>query len=469
MKWSANEVRILMTILCCMLLNPGILATGQVEPASAKGDGWRLEDGVLLILQDNGAEAYRKCRPEDVVLERLVIGEAVSELGSADMRAKKIEIAPGNDTYSVCNGILLEQNGKRCVLAQWPLEAAKVPDGVMEIGDHAFFGQTSLRSVTFPNSLKRIGFSAFEDCVALQQIVFPESLEEVAGFAFWGCTALERVDMSQTNIKSLIDTFGLCENLREVLLPNTLIRLGDSTFYQCKELSLLRLPDSLKELEGGALFGCLSLTALRIPADTRIILAYEDSFEGWPTLFGGTGVRTVVFAGSAPQIPIGTFAAYIDGTRRLDAVVERIIFMDKPPAGDSLAAINVRSIAPQIYYLDTYAEQWRESTAVLSHGLQIKQITCAQINQMLSEDGMQRTSVLPEHAESDMAPANPELASPLVKTDFTSSTKPPNISNNGKIILFFAVPVVLIIIALVLFVVSQKRKNITKSQDGNAI
>ncbi len=71
-----------------------------------------------------------------------------------------------------------------------------VPDGVTEIGDHAFCAVENIRgreyfwynktltNVTLPEGLVKIGDSAFEDCVLLKQIVFPESLREIGAKAF---------------------------------------------------------------------------------------------------------------------------------------------------------------------------------------------------------------------------------------------------------------------------------------------
>ena len=71
-----------------------------------------------------------------------------------------------------------------------------IPDGVTEIGDHAFctvesiggrehfwFNDTLTR-VTLPEGLVKIGNGAFDQCVLLTQIVFPESLREIGAQAF---------------------------------------------------------------------------------------------------------------------------------------------------------------------------------------------------------------------------------------------------------------------------------------------
>ena len=71
-----------------------------------------------------------------------------------------------------------------------------IPDGVTEIGDHAFctvesiggreyfWYNKTLTRVTLPQGLVKIGNGAFDQCVLLTQIVFPESLREIGAQAF---------------------------------------------------------------------------------------------------------------------------------------------------------------------------------------------------------------------------------------------------------------------------------------------
>ena len=71
-----------------------------------------------------------------------------------------------------------------------------IPEGVTEIGDHAFctveiisgreyfWYNKTLTSVALPEGLVKIGNGAFDQCVLLTQIVFPGSLQEIGAKAF---------------------------------------------------------------------------------------------------------------------------------------------------------------------------------------------------------------------------------------------------------------------------------------------
>ena len=67
-----------------------------------------------------------------------------------------------------------------------------IPEGVVAIGNRAFFQCQSLKNINFPNSLKTIGKFAFTSCSNLEEITLPNSLESIDESAFSACTALKK-------------------------------------------------------------------------------------------------------------------------------------------------------------------------------------------------------------------------------------------------------------------------------------
>ena len=69
---------------------------------------------------------------------------------------------------------------------------AIVPEGVIDLGHHAFYGATSLISIKLPNTLRRIDYSAFSD-TGLKSIVIPEGVTHVNPDAFYGLEELQDI------------------------------------------------------------------------------------------------------------------------------------------------------------------------------------------------------------------------------------------------------------------------------------
>ena len=66
----------------------------------------------------------------------------------------------------------------------------ELPEGVEEIGNHAFENCTNLQKVVCPNSLKKIGTKAFADCTNLRKVDYSDNVE-VEATAFVGCPNMQ--------------------------------------------------------------------------------------------------------------------------------------------------------------------------------------------------------------------------------------------------------------------------------------
>lgn len=197
----------------------------------------------------------------------------------------------------------------------------EIPEGVVEIGDFAFRGNTVIRELVLPASLRRIGCGAFASCRNLEKIAFaengslkcidkaafescglreldlPEGLEEIGDQAFYYDGALREVEFPsslraigkkafcKTGIERLflndglefagVEAFACCPCLNCAVLPNRFERIAESLFRGCMRLDRVHLPGSLRSIGKNAFEGC-AIRRIGFPSGLREI--HEQAF-----------------------------------------------------------------------------------------------------------------------------------------------------------------------------------------------
>ena len=211
--------------------------------------GWQKEtENITYILTDNGAvmtgflemedlESYRVYLPETVGGEALV---GIAENAFMDTGVREVyipatvtDISPnafkgsavrnlyvhqGNPVYSAENGILYSADGSVLILCPPRGHTiVKIPDGVMAIGDYAFY-EIPMTSVTLPESLLTIGNHSFAG-TSIQELMLPANLTVVGERAFFGCNELYLVTISGSPESVLSDAFANCNPFMAIYGP----------------------------------------------------------------------------------------------------------------------------------------------------------------------------------------------------------------------------------------------------------
>ena len=115
-----------------------------------------------------------------------------------------------------------------------------VSEGVVNIGNFAFYGFTALESENLPSSVKTIGTSAFAYNSALTSINLPEGLEVISDSAFEGCSALT-VAVVPASVKTLgVKAFAFCSSVKNAAVFAD-ISIPDSAFYNCRSIENLTI------------------------------------------------------------------------------------------------------------------------------------------------------------------------------------------------------------------------------------
>ena len=143
------------------------------------------------------------------------------------------------------------------------LREINLPDGIMSIGNNAFYGCTNLALTVLPDSVTSIGNNAFQNCINLALPVLPDGLTGISNSAFQNC-----------------------RNLALTVLPDSVTSIGNNAFQYCTNLALTVLPDSVTRIGNNAFQDCTSLYIIDLTAfkDPQSIptLVNANAFQGIP-------------------------------------------------------------------------------------------------------------------------------------------------------------------------------------------
>lgn len=185
-----------------------------------------IPEGVIRI--DN--LAFGNCEG----LTSITIPASVNAIGSSVFSEAyylaRIEVAPGNGSYSSLDGVLF--NKERQVLLICPeakTGAYIIPDGVTTIRDSAFFDCTHLTDITVPASVTEIGYEAFILCRNLKKITFlslnpprfakEEYREKPSAFLYCSPLSVWVLPASLADYEEISEVFPLGSTIAAITFP----------------------------------------------------------------------------------------------------------------------------------------------------------------------------------------------------------------------------------------------------------
>jgi|GEM_PF-2489951 len=209
---------------------------------------------------------------------------------------EELIVTSGNLTFSSEDGVLYNKDKTKLVRfpVKKPCDEFCVLDGVVEIGEEAFYKCRDIISVTLPDGLKSIerkaftycwllvsislpdsletlDMDAFFECVSLDNVVIPGKVEAIGYCAFFGCTSLSSVTISE-GVK-WIDSraFRGCESLTSISLPNSVECIGSSAFDSCVALTSVEMSDKVRTIDSYAFTYCPLLSYVVVPGSVEHI------------------------------------------------------------------------------------------------------------------------------------------------------------------------------------------------------
>jgi len=202
-----------------------------------------LPDGVTSI----GDDAFFYCDS----LTSITLPDSVTQIGANPFQSCEkltaIRVSPNHPVLATIDGVLFDKTEKKliCYPCAFTASSYAVPNGILSIGDYAFYSCESLTSITLLDSVTSIGDCAFYSCYSLTSITLPDSVTSIGDCAFYSCSSLT-----------------------SITLPDGLTSIGDMAFLRCSSLTSITLPDSLTSIGYKAFSSCPEQLTFTVPMDS---------------------------------------------------------------------------------------------------------------------------------------------------------------------------------------------------------
>lgn len=241
---------------------------------------------------------------DSLYLKKIIVGKNHILSNAHMMDCSEITVDRRNSYYRSEDGILYSKDMEHLICIPRKREGdIVIPEGV-KVVDSLAGANSCIRSVTFLDGLVEIGDSAFFECVKLEMTVLPDTLEKIGINAFLGCSVLSDVILPGKITEIDEQAFAQCYGLERIVIPELITRINSKTFMNCVKLTEVEIPKGVEYIAGDAFYGC--------PYEKK--LNSKEDFIIWNnTLVKYTGnARNVVIPDYITRINNGAFSACRD-------------------------------------------------------------------------------------------------------------------------------------------------------------
>lgn len=217
------------------------------------------------------------------------------------------------------------------------LQELVLNDGLLTIGNEAFYGCDSLTSLTLPSSVQTLGENAFfscgklvtavlagdlqtigrrcfQECESLREVHLGAKITFIGDVAFYLCTSLTTVTLEESDFVPHLtgsvgsSAFASCEKLERVNLPKGIASIGSYAFMNNEAMKFVVLPQNLTSIGEMAFSSCSAMEMLTVPKTVTSIGSSVFSGCNALTLYVTLGSEAESYANryGIPVLYLGT-------------------------------------------------------------------------------------------------------------------------------------------------------------------
>ena len=150
------------------------------------------------------------------------------------------------------------------------LTTVKLPEGITEIGNSAFFVNFFLKDVNIPSTVTKLGHDVFTHNESLTTIVIPDNVTSIGNGLFAECKKLQTVKLSENCERITSRMFASCEVLKSVTIPASVKSIASEAF-ESTILDTLVIPANVEYLSSRLVRNVTTLKSVTIESGSTTL------------------------------------------------------------------------------------------------------------------------------------------------------------------------------------------------------